>query len=159
MKYSAGWIYLSREPRLTRRKMMDDGKKLVSTSWYSMSTSTTRWLKSPYFMSKTQTFKAKNCCMTLVMPHSYRFYMSRKLPNFPQNVYSAWDINITYQISTLHSTVSKCEVLSLFFLRRRPDLITLYFHEPDYTAHRKGPDANQVRWHLFSPCTASSQAF
>ena len=72
---------------------------------------------------------------------------------------SAWDINITYQISTLHSTVSKCEFLCLFFQRRRPDLITLYFHEPDYTAHRKGPDANQVRWHLFSPCTASSQAF
>ena len=64
-----------------------------------------------------------------------------------------------YQISTLDSTVSKYEFLCLFFPCRRPDLITLYFHEPDYTAHRQGPDANQVRLHLLSACTASSQAF
>ena len=30
------------------------------------------------------------------------------------------------------------------FLHRRPNFITLYFHEPDYTAHRHGPDADQV---------------
>ncbi|XP_015752630.1 PREDICTED: ectonucleotide pyrophosphatase/phosphodiesterase family member 3-like [Acropora digitifera] len=27
---------------------------------------------------------------------------------------------------------------------RRPNFITLYFHEPDYTAHRHGPDAEQT---------------
>lgn len=30
------------------------------------------------------------------------------------------------------------------FFHRQPNFITLYFHEPDYTAHRQGPDAEQV---------------
>ncbi|KAM7444663.1 hypothetical protein ABFA07_006760 [Porites harrisoni] len=67
--------------------------------------------------------------------------------------------NITYKYNQSHPfSVRVDEVLSWLDLpvqgtqvdpekddgRRRPDLITLYFHEPDYTAHRKGPDANQT---------------
>lgn len=67
--------------------------------------------------------------------------------------------NITYKYNQTHPFETRVDkVLSWLDLpvqgtevdpekddgRRRPDFITLYFHEPDYTSHRKGPDSAQT---------------